>query len=90
MTMSDWDREMAFWTSSEVDTFDLEESGSGYYSYRTMEKQPRVGVDNRYCWGDWVRSEDYRRDVEALEKQLAESRAELAALKMLYLLDIRS
>lgn len=89
--LSDWDREKAFWEAQpRAAMYNLETVGRNYMTYEKLIEVERLPDGSFSYFGDWVRAEDYRRDVEALEKQLAESRAELAALKMLYLLDIRS
>ncbi len=63
------DAENAFWTAANrPDTYDLEDHGTGYMSYPKMEKQ-----HSKTYWGDYVKSEDYRRDLERLEKLLKDN-----------------
>jgi hypothetical protein len=63
-----WEAERLFWSASgRPDTFDLEEAGYGYDSYQKMVKQH----SDTYS-GDWVRAEDYQRDVEVLERRIRE------------------
>jgi hypothetical protein len=76
---ANWDAEKAFWADRDIETFSLEETG-GYCSYRYMVKQ-NYTRDNGY-WGDWVRSEDYRRDVEKLEARIKELEAEKKSLTL--------
>jgi hypothetical protein len=67
-----WEREKAFWARyTGVPTYELEETGSGYGgSYRDMVK---VQVSsNGVCFGDWVRSSDFRAVIERLEARIEE------------------
>lgn len=60
-----------FWSAEgRVDTYDLEEPGNGYTGWPKMVKQQ----PSAYYHGDWVRAEDYRRDIERLENILKENR----------------
>jgi hypothetical protein len=68
-----WEAERVFWSApNRPDTYDLEETGNGYVSYPRMAKQHSDTYN-----GEWVSAEDYHRDVEALEKQVAELTAKL-------------
>jgi hypothetical protein len=56
-----------FWnTDGRTDTYGLETFNYCYNSYQEMVKQQ----PSPYYHGDWVRAEDYRRDVERLEQLL--------------------
>ncbi len=74
MSDSDWQAEKDFWAGREIDTFDLEDRGN-YTTYQVLAKQPKPDSVNTFCWGEWVRSEDYRRDVERLEQRVKELEA---------------
>ncbi len=67
--VSDWQAEKDFWSTRSVDTFDLEYRGN-YTTYQVLAKQSPDFVNTFH--GDWVRSEDYRRDVERLEQRIKE------------------
>ena len=71
--MTDSEQDNLFWLAPDrPDTYDIEEtSSSPYGSYRNMVKQET----QPFFHGDWVRAEDYRRDVERLEKLLKEANA---------------
>lgn len=72
-----WLADKAFWsTPGRPSTFDIEDCGSGYLSYRDMVKQPMV---EGYP-GEYVLTEDYRRDVESLESKLKSAEDELRRL----------
>jgi hypothetical protein len=65
-----WDLENAFWNARErADTYDLVEPGQDYTGWPTMEKQ----CPTEFYRGDWVKAEDYMRDVERLEKLLRDN-----------------
>jgi hypothetical protein len=60
-----WEAEKAFWAAEgRPKTWDIEDIGTGYSSYRDMVPCEHTG--------DWVRSEHYRTDVEALESKVRE------------------
>lgn len=64
--MADWEREKAFWNApGRVDTYNLVHQG-GYSEYNAMEKQA-PGI---MTVGEWVRAEDFRAAVQALESTL--------------------
>jgi hypothetical protein len=66
--MTDWDREKAFWDDpGRAPTYDLEHQG-GYDSYNAMVRQK----PGHMTAGEWVRAEDYRAEVEALHRRIAE------------------
>ncbi len=72
MTTYDWERDKAFWSApGRADTFDIEECGSGYSSYRDMVKQK----PDPYSKGGWVRAEDYQLQAERAEAAEAEVQA---------------
>jgi hypothetical protein len=61
------DAENAFWAAANrPDTYDIEFAGYAYSDYREMVKQK----NEPYYHGDWVKADDYRRDIERLEKLL--------------------
>lgn len=65
-----WALENAFWNSRErAETYCMEDHGSGYMTYPKMEKQ----YHTEWYRGDWVKSEDYMRDIERLEKLLKDN-----------------
>ncbi len=65
----EWEREKAFWAApGRADTYDKEHCG-GYSEASEMVKQ-KSGVSS-----EWVRAEDYRRDVEAAEAEVARLKA---------------
>lgn len=75
---TDWDRLKEFWqTPGRVDTYDLVHQG-GYSQYNEMEKQEPGDV---MAAGEWVRAEDYRAAVEALEAKLSAALAFADSLK---------
>jgi hypothetical protein len=62
----EWEAEQSFWAApNRPKTWDLESVGRPWAEYQTM-------VEQEDPYGDWVRAEHYRRDVEALEKKIAE------------------
>ena len=64
------DAEKAFWSAANrPDTYDFEDTVRGYSSFAQMVKQPRSVTYQ----GDYVKAEDYRRDVERLEKLLKDN-----------------
>lgn len=65
---SEWDIERVFWDTCAVDTYDLEHQG-GYDSYNAMVKQK----PGHLTAGEWVRAEDYRRDLAAAKARIAEA-----------------
>lgn len=68
--MTDSEKENEFWATHLVDeTFDLEDCGSPYSRYQNLVKQKTAP----FFHGDWVRAEDYRRDIERLENTLKEN-----------------
>lgn len=70
MSQSDWEQENLFWSApGRPDTYDIEHAGYAYSDYREMVKQKNLP----FYHGDWVRAEDYRRDVERLERLLWEA-----------------
>lgn len=70
MSFDHMEQEHLFWSAEgRADTYDLETFSSAYQSYQEMIKQQ----PSPYYHGDWVRSEDYRRDIERLESILKEN-----------------
>jgi hypothetical protein len=70
--MSDWEAEKAFWAKhADVPRFDIEETSTGYDSYRDMVAAPESG--------DWVRAEDFRRVVMKTLELTPELKALLSA-----------
>jgi hypothetical protein len=70
--MTDWEREKEFWSApGRVDTYDKEYYG-GYSEASEMRLCPRKCGEEWISAGEWVRAEDYRAEVEALEKRIAE------------------
>ncbi len=65
-----WEAEKLFWTGRNVETFDLVFVSQGYTGDSRMEKQ----YGDTYQ-GEWVRSEDYMRDVARLEQRIKELEA---------------
>ncbi len=65
-----WQAERIFWTGRNVETFDLVFVYQGYAGDNQMEKQ----YGDTYQ-GEWVRSEDYMRDVARLEQRIKELEA---------------
>lgn len=64
----DLDANNAFWAAEgRADTYNLEPCGRAYMQYEAMVKQD----PSPYYQGDWVRSEDYRAHVEALETTIS-------------------
>lgn len=66
MNQDPWEAEKAFWATHPVARYDIEETSRGYDSYRDMVRDR----DPSNLYGDWVRAEDFRAVVEALEKEL--------------------
>lgn len=73
MTMSDeWKLEKAFWEAQpRAAMYNLETVGRAYMTYETLIEVERLPNGRFDYFGDWVRAEDYRRDVEELEKQVS-------------------
>lgn len=70
--MSDFEAEKTFWEGAvRADQYNLETVGRAYLQYETLVKVERKTDGSFPCFGDWVRAEDYRKDVEALEQQVA-------------------
>lgn len=55
--------------SIKIDTYDLEDTGSGYTKYRELVK-----CKDDWCLGDWVQTEDHIKEVKLLEAENAELR----------------
>jgi hypothetical protein len=47
-----------------IDTYDLEDVGSGYMQYRDMVKCE----ESEWCRGDWVSAEDHDKEVKRLRE----------------------
>jgi hypothetical protein len=67
--MNEWEQEVAFWSTCNVDTYDIESGGSCYSDYREMVKQ-KPEHDSPGFHGDWVRAEDYQKDIEELRDKV--------------------
>jgi hypothetical protein len=64
------DAENTFWAApNRPDTYDIESAGYAYSDYREMVKQKTES----YFHGEYVKADDYRRDVERLEKLLKDN-----------------
>lgn len=67
-----WEDEKTFWSApGRPKTWDMEEPGQDYSGRTKM-------VEQEDLYGEWVRAEHYRRDVEALEKKVTELKSRLA------------
>ncbi len=75
MSFDDWQAEKDFWANRSIDTFDLVDVSYCYTSYQEMEAQPLFDGVNNFCVGSWIRSEDFRRHIECLERRIRELEA---------------
>ncbi len=67
--------ETAFWCGRTIPTFDIEETSYGYMgSYRDMVAQ--TVCPEGYVHGDWIRADDYRAEISALERKAADQHAD--------------
>ena len=67
--INEWEREKAFWASQDIDTYDIEEQGDAWSSYRDMALQVKDPTGAMH--GDWIRAEDYLNRVEGLYDKLS-------------------
>lgn len=81
MSAEDWEAEKVFWERHKTTKcYDLEHDG-GYLGSSSMVEQDPDKIPGQP--GDYVKAEDYRRVVEALEKRIAEleQQAEMACVE---------